>query len=1124
MSGYSVKKPITVIMGVLIIIVLGVFSLTRLPLTLFPDIELPYLVTITEYQGASPEQVEQEVSTKIEATVGTIGNFSEVSSMSNEHFGISIVTFSEGSNMDSIVVELRELLNNITFNEGVGNTRILRISPDMLPVVTVTLFRDYEEVLSDDEQLIQNTEWINRQVLLELQSIPGVADVSLSGAADVVLNINLDPVKLAPYGLTNQEVLTIIEAQNVGGLVGIALDNGQLRMLYLGDKIQTIEEISTLPIYFDGGNVIELNELVLDNGIQYVNANTDTYSKINGEQGIQVSFTKQSNYGITEVANNVIDKLDEVIENEGESAHYEVLLNQGDYINQSIGSVLQNLIIGGILAIIILFIFLKDIKPTIIVGLAIPISVVAAFMLMYFTNVSLNLVSMGGLALGIGMLVDNAVVVIENIYRMISEGKSRKEASVEGAKQVAGAITASTITTVAVFLPIVFIEGMIADVFLSMAYTIAFSLGASLFIALTLVPMMASRMLEDKKVHKEGKFLTKIKQAYEASVLFTIKHKVKSLITVLFLLILSTFLVVRKGFILLPQSDEGVISVEVITPSQTSFQDKSLYADSLTEVLMALEDVETVSGTIGGSSNPFSFMSGSNQTAINLSVTLKENRLESTKYYETKITNILKENAFSSLDYDALEVSVASQNSTGALGGASGINIKVSGYDLDTLENIANDITNILAETDGVRRADNGISQGADRISVVVNKDNAMKLGMTTSDVNENMTVFSNSLPALLGSLQTESISIQIEGVTYDIEVPVTFDPTDMYALFLMDYAQFLSGIKLFDRNTLSMINAYTQSGKGIYLLDKSPMLEQGLPKFIVNPYLRVIDQQIVFVEDIMSTEVSLASLAVSPLFTNSETSVVSIEKATGFSTISTDGTNRYLTVTAQVDKDRNVTLVSQEATNRVNDYLASTEFTKYGNGYYVTFEGESEEILQAVSDLAIAALVAILLVYMVMAIQFQSLLYPFIILGTIPLAFTGGMFALLITNSNLSLVSIMGLIVLVGIVVNNGIVLIDYINKLRESGKGIIESIVEAGKTRIRPIFMTSLTTILGLAAMAIGFGEGSELLQPMAITAIGGLIYSTILTLVIVPAIYAIFNRKKIKKEAMKDVSNER
>ena len=1128
MGSYSVKKPITVLMGILIIIVLGVFSVTRLPLTLFPDINLPFVVTITPYEGRTPEEVEAEVALKIESSVATIGNFTEVSSMSNEHFGISIITFADGANMDSVVIELRELLNNINFADGVGNTRILRISPDMLPVMTVTLFRDYEDDLTDEEALIRNTEWINRDILLDLTSIPGVADVNVSGAADIVLEVKLDQDIIDTYGITHQEVLEIIEAQNVGGLIGVALDSGEIRMLYLGNKPSNLSDIATLPILFDGGAVVTLSDLIIEDGITYINSNTEVYSKINGTQGIQVSFTKQSDYGITEVTESISARLDEIMLREGETAHYSILLDQGEYINASVGSVLQNIIVGGILAIIILFVFLRNIKPTIIVGLAIPISVIAAFMLMYFTNVTLNLVSMGGLALGIGMLVDNSIVVIENIYRMIGEGKTKKEAAIQGSKQVAGAITSSTLTTVAVFLPIVFIEGMIADIFISMALTIAYSLGASLIIALTLVPSMASKLLDDSHAQKEGKVIKSFKKAYKSSVLFTLRHKAITLLTVIVLLVGSIWLVASKGFIMLPTSDEGVIDINITTTTQTSFEDKAEFADLLSSELMEIEDIEIVSTSIGGSGmfGGFGMMGGGGTSdgSISLTINLAENRSETTEYYESYLLELINYFDFSQINMSSsqiLEASVSAQNSTGAIGGAQGVNIKVSGYDLETLEIIANEITSILENTSGVEKPDSGISYGADNVKITVDRTNAMIYGLTNQAVMDNV----NYLFANLGALgASQSLTVEIEGIEYVLDLPSDAFAGGINFQVFGDYKNFLGGIQLFDSSARAMIEAYTESSEqSIYVLNAMlPGYVVGTPmQFVVNPYLKVIGGELVM--NPMSADPSLVSLALAPLFDETANSVAVVDYSPGFATIRTDGSTRFVTVTAQIEQGKNVTLVSSDVTERVNAYLESDEFTQHGNGYNVTFQGENEDILQAVSDLTIAAIVAILLVYMVMAIQFQSLVYPFIILFTIPLAFTGGMLALLITNQFLSLVSIMGLIILIGVVVNNGIVLIDYINKLREDGRTVKDAIIEAGQTRLRPIFMTALTTILALLTMALGFGEGSELLQPMAITAIGGLIYATLLTLVVVPTIYAMLNRKRMKKEAEEHAVNQ-
>lgn len=1132
MSKYSVRKPITVLMGILIVITLGIFAVTKLPLNLFPDINLPYLVTITTYEGENPETVEADVALPIEAAAATVNSYAEISSMSYEHFAVSMITFEDGANMDSAFIELRESLNNISFPEGVGNTRILRISPDMLPVMQVSLYQDYGDDVTDEEALIMNTAWINEEIVTELTSISGVADVSISGASDTILQINLDETTLATYGISIEDVLATIEDQNVAGLVGVALDEGEIRMLYLGDNPSTITDIQSLPILEDAGTLVRLSDLVNTQGITYVNADTESYSKINGKQGINISFQAQSDYSITEVTDNIMTRLDKIID-ENSNASYDILLNQGEYIRLSINSVLQNLIYGAILAILVLFLFLRDLKPTLIVGLAIPISVIAAFMLMYFTGVTLNLVSMGGLALGIGMLVDNAIVVIENIYRLIAEGKSKQDAAIYGAKQVAGAITASTLTTVAVFLPILFLQGIINEIFINMMLTIAYSLGASLIIGLTMVPMLSSRMLDDKKTIKESKFMHGVRQTYEKAVNFTIHHQAITYVTVLVLLVGSFFLVYAKGFIMLPTSDEGYIDITVTTESASTFAGKADYTDWITDELMAIEDVETVSATIGsggmgGFGSMANMMSGGG-SGISITVSLLDNRVHPTSYYREEVIALLNNVDYNDIEgfteAEILEVEVSSQDTTASITGASGINIKVSGYDLLTLEAIANDITDVLDGVEHVEDVDNGVDKGADNVKLTVDVDNAMKVGLTANDVSQNINYFFTTLEGLVSI--TDTVTLQIEGVDYDIDVPQTTISGGISFDVFGDYEQFLSSALLFDDDTRAIIEDYMDNGGFLYVPNASlPGYTTGDPvMFVVNPYLFVENDAITMMPSDPLTIPTLTSLAVAPLYDDTADSVTSIERVTGFSTIYTDGSNRFLTVTAQIEDGFNVTLVSGEAVDAVNAYLDGNDFATYGGGYNVSFEGENEDILAAVNDLVVAGLIAIALVYMVMAIQFQSLVYPLIILGTVPLAFTGGMLALLVTNMNLSMVSIMGLIVLVGIVVNNGIVLIDYINKLREEGKGVKEAIIEAGKTRIRPIFMTALTTILALFIMALGIGQGSELLQPMAVTAIGGLIYATILTLLVVPSIYALVNRKKIKleeAEALKEVEN--
>ena len=1122
MSNYSVKKPITVLMGVLIIIVLGLFSITRLPLTLFPEVNLPFVVTITSYPGASPEDIESSVSEPLEAAVSTIGNFATVTSQSNENFAISFVTFQDGTNLDSVTVELREIINNLTFPEGVGNTTILRLSPDLLPVMNVTMYRSFDDTVTDDEALILNTEWINRDILNELKSIPGVADVTLTGAADIVLEVNLNEATLETLGLTEDDVLTTLNEQNTEGLVGAAIDEGFIRLLYLGNAPQTLDQLKNLPIYYVDGVTYTLNDV--STSVEFVNNATQSYSKVDGRQGIQIAFQKQSDVGITEVTSRILSKLDTLIEESPYDASYDVLFDQGAFINDSINSVFVNLLIGGLLAVGVLFVFLRDIKPTIIVGLAIPISVVAAFLLMFLSNISLNIISMGGLALAIGMLVDNSVVVIENIYRLLSEGKSKIEAAVLGSKEVGGAIAASTITTAAVFLPIFFIEGLVADIFIPMALTIVYALGASLVIALSMVPSMASRFLNDLVVKEESKASKKFKSAYKHSVLFSIKYKWLTFLIIVILLVGSSAIVFSRGFILIPPTDEGTVSVNINFTGDLEFEDKTAFADQLTFDLLALRDVDSVSATLGGG---FVFgppqAQGSGET-LSMTVTLLESRTNSTQENAVDIESFILNYDFEDLENISIdnlfEVSVSTQDSSAGAFGPTGITAKISGFDLLTLEKIANDLVEIMNGIEGVEDPDNGINVGADRIFIDVNQEEAIKLGLTNQDVIDNFGLAFS----LLGNLgTTETLDVFIDGVTYTVDVP-TDAALGLSLDVFGDYEQFLGGVMLFSDDVRALIDSsYDEALYGPLYVPNFllPTYVAGTPvQLIVNPGVFVtLDDNLTpvaftsFDPTNPTAATPLSSLGVSVY---DENAVVTISKVTGFATIFTDGNSRYLEVTAGIADGFNVTLVSEDVVDAVNTYLESETFLSYGGGYTVTFAGENEEIQSLFLDLALGLIVAILIVYMVMAIQFQSLKYPLIILGTIPLAFTGGMIALLVTGSNLSLVALVGFVLLVGIVVNNGIVLIDYMNQLKEQGYGVIDAIVTAGQTRLRPIFMTALTTVISLLILALGVGEGSELLQPLAITAIGGLLYATLLTLLVVPTIYAMFNRKQIKKEA--------
>ena len=748
----------------------------------------------------------------------------------------------------------------------------------------------------------------------------------------------------------------------------------------------------------------------------------DIYAKINGNDGIILTFQKQSTASTSEVS----DKINETIENlteENKDMHITALQDQGIYIDMVVNSVLNNLVSGGILAVIILFVFLKSVKPTIIIAFSIPISLLFALTLMYFSGITLNMISLSGLALGVGMLVDNSIVVIENTARLRNKGMNVATASVKGASQVAGAIFASTLTTVCVFLPIVFTKGIARQLFEDMGLTIAYSLLASLIVALTLVPAMFSTMNIDPK-EKEDKFFDKIINIYEKLLRSSLKHKFMVLALTVILLVSSTFLVIAKGTTLMPTSDSTQISISMEMPKESTQEDARNMSDKIIDKLTNIDDIETI-GAIESSGGMMSSMSGGGN--ISFYVLLKEDK----KLTSQEIGDLITEKT-SDLD---CKISVnTSTMDMSALGG-SGVEIIITGKELDKLQEISTEIADIVSSVKGTIDVSNGLEDSDKETRITVNKNSAMKYGLTVAQVYQEISAALKD--------ETTATTLELE----DNDYPVV------------------------------LINS-----------DEDKLKKSNLESFTIAA-----------TKDGEEEKVKISDIA-------------TIKEEESLSSISHKSQNRSISVTAGIDSSHNIGLVSKDIEEKLKDY-------DLPDGYSIDMGGEQESINSAFSDLIKMITLAIIFIYLIMVAQFQSLLSPFIVLFTIPLAFTGGFLGLLITGTELSMISLLGFLILSGIVVNNGIVFVDYVNQLRLDGMDKKEALVLAGKTRIRPILMTALTTILGLSTMALGAGMGADLMQPMAIVTIGGLSYATILTLFIVPIMYDILHRRKLKKVVIEE-----
>lgn len=1189
MSKYSVKKPVTILMCIMIVIVLGIYSLTKQSLGLFPEMNLPYVVVVTPYVGASAEEVTEKVTSVVESQVTSMNNFSSVQSTSSSNYSVVIVEFNDGTNMDTVMIDLRTKLDNIEFPEGTTKPTILKVSPDMLPVMTVSVSMENDEI-DPEQSFIKTTQFVENELITRLNRVEGVAEVSMSGASSIVVEVNLDQNILKAKGYTNDEILSLIKEQNHDELIGIALNNGKICMLNLGNSIENIDDLKELPLPLSKTNeVVRLKDLAVENGIKYTDQNSESYSKVNGKKTITLSFQMQNGSVITDITKAITKELDN-IKKEYSTFDYSVVLDQGEYINMAVSSVVENLIYGAILAVAILLLFLRDWRPTLIVALAIPISVIATFMCMYFAGINLNMLSMGGLAIGIGMLVDNAIVVIENIFRLRKEGKSKKEAAIQGAKGVASAIISSTVTTIIVFVPVLFLGGTVKDVFSNMAYTITFSLLCSLVISLTMVPSMASRMFNDpnhcpkcdaeisptdticsccgkklkkykepKVKNKESKFMA----TYDKVIRWTLSHKLIVFGSVVLLFILSVGLVVSKGFVLLPATDEGSISTTIAVNSDIPFDKLSNYTDDLAKTIKdSSNEIETVSARFGNSSGMMALISSSssNVTSISLTIKLKDNHRKATDYYANNIKDIItKHNSTENLKQyeikksDIYESETESSSSSITSFTSSGVSIRVKGYNLEKMEEVAVKLAQIMSEVEGTKKVSTGVVGSDNNLKIYVNKENAAKVGLTEQDFIDNARVIFNTTG--LDSMTTENTTkLVFNGNKYELSIPSEVNIAGIGLTTIMklfgSYEEFLKYFKVFDKKMLKVIE---DSGLSVYTFmptefagmtmtsimliiqtkyggDFTKAMTEAMKEgisLVVSPFIYYSESENKLYDGtklgvtLPSDAVPLASKAAGNVLgsEDDDDAISYVKKVTGYSTILSDGKYRYFNVTCRVNQAYNVTKVSSEVNKRIDEYINSSEFDAYRDIVQIEYKGENEQIMDTVKQMIIALLIGILLVYMVMAIQFQSLVYPFIVLGTLPLAFTGGLLFVLIFGLEFSVVVLMGLIILVGVAVNNGIVLIDYINQLREEGYTIREACVTATKTRLRPILMTALTTIFGLIFTAIGLNNGAELLQPLAVTAIGGLLYATILTLVVIPIIYMAFNHRKVKQEEKKE-----
>ena len=1242
MAKFSVKRPLTVFVVVLAVVVLGIVAYLRMTPDLLPNMDFPYVIIVTADPGASPEAVEEEITRPMEQSMATLDQIKEITSTSQNSVSLVMLEFEDGVNMDTISVDIQQKISMLEgqWSDMVGTPYVLKINPSMIPVMVAAVSREGSDVyaLSD---------LVTDELTGKLEGVSGVASVTVSGALTRQAHVILDQAKMEALSAKLADAVKAqlkkaegklydakrqvedgekalsdakrAAADGVAGTVGDSVDevydklkelydklkdadigdilggiitdpdgslekleqslkalrgqiekllddleSGKLKAQMEGDisdflvqmmdgmsqmtgaelqlsqaksqiesglkqlreafekvdsqtdlggllSISTVSGLLTaqnfsMPAgYIDDNsgvsymvsvgqkfeNSTELENMVLfDLGLEGIDPITlgdvatvvvtddsdQLYTKLDDENGILLSFNKQSNYATAAVSNNLTDRFRE-LESQYEGLTFVPLMDQGDYIYLIVETILSSLLWGALFSVVVLFLFLRDWRPTVITLLSIPVSVIFAVVLMYFTGVTINMISLSGLAVSVGMLVDNSVVVIENIYRLRAKGATIVQAAVSGAQQVLGAVTASTLTTVCVFAPIVFVEGLTRQLFTDLALTITYSLLASLLVSLTLVPAMASGMLRREFVPKPG-LLDKLYPAYRKAIAWSLDHKAGVLLLSLVLLVTTAWGAVSRGFTFMPEIDMNNLSVTVTMPEDITRAEAVDLADQVVERVMSVENIESAGFMMGsGDMGGLSMASGDNgEFDVTGYLTMPEGTFGSEAGKEI-------EALCADLPCKVTTAGVMSGMMSYMTG--TGVSLRVYSSDMESLQGAARSLGQRMEQVEGVQDVSDGLEDAAPALQVVVDRNKAMTKGITVAQIYMQVAAALQDTTTVADvTLDGESMEMIVDAaegskLTREKLMDLTISP-DSGAM-----SSSMSGGMSGSMGSMGSMGGMSSMGSGMSSSSASAGLSQ----------LTGGESQD---ED---TSFKLGEVA-------------EVKETVSLNSIQRDQQRRCITVSAAVADGYNVTKV----TTAVQKALGSVTLPE---GVTVEFDGENEQIMNAMQQLLLMLLLGVVLVYLIMVAQFQSLKAPFIVMFTIPLAFTGGFLALLLSGIEVSVISLIGFVMLVGIIVNNGIVLVDYINQQRLAGMGLREAIIDAGVTRLRPILMTSLTTILGLVVTALAKNAGTALIQPIALVCIGGLLYATLMTLFVVPCMYEILNKKELHQVEESDLT---
>ncbi|MDA3959015.1 efflux RND transporter permease subunit [Oceanispirochaeta sp.] len=1021
-----VNRPTTVLIIFAILIGLGLYIVPQVPIDLYPEINPPILVVFTSYTGAGPEEIEQTVTRPLEGQMGNVSDVQRITSTSSEGLSMIILEFDWNTDLSAAAQDVRDKLEFIKdfLPDDAANPQIFKFDPAMMPIIDLVINgnRSPEEIRTIAEDQIQPY----------LEQVPGVATTFITGGREKVVRVEISQNRLEAYNLSLTQVAQMLSSQNMQIGAGSVEEGTKKYLVRTAGEYKSLEEISNAVISYkmSGGVTKEVRLRDIATVTEgYKDATNSVY--INGEPGVYISIQKQSGVNSIETADNVIAKLKQINKNLPQDMSVSIINNTTEMIRGSLDQVTNSAITGAILAMAILFIFLRSIKSTLIIGLSIPIALLITIMFMYFAGLTLNLMTLAGLTLGVGMIVDSSIVILENIFRYREKGAKLKPSAILGSQEMFMAILASTLTTVCVFLPVIMFKKeleMIGVLFQDLAFTIIIALLSSLFIAITLVPVLASQYVTiytRKQKPLKWKFLrgidnvmegffTGMDNAYKRALASCLDNKLLTILVILGLFIVSIMMFPSIGMNFMPTSEEDSITLNLSMPVGTRLD---LTQDYMNQLAIITEDEIDSARDIIISTGSGGFLAADNSSRGTLTITLKDYELRS------ETNDEIKEELRAHFDnFPSATFSFGSSMNMG--GSASPIDIIIKTEDLDKARRVANEIKEMLKnDIPEVTEPEVSLIEGLPQAEIIVDREKAYSLGLSIYAIGNE-------------------ISANVDGKTAS-RYRVGGDEFDILVI-----------LEEQDRSSI-------------------PDLEK------------------IFIMNSMNQRIPLSSVA-------------RIEKTSGPVDIAREDQSRVVHVTGGLKPGFAASEVEPKVRQMIKENIVADETV------IIDFNGDYAEIQSYVMKFIVIMIIAVALVFGVMASQFESLKDPFIIFFTIPLMAIGIIFIYKFTGEAISMYSAVGVIMLAGIVVNNGIVMVDYTNILRGRGLCIRDACIEAGGNRLRPVLMTTLTTVLGMLPMAFSKGQGSELVQPFGQTVVGGLTMSTILTLFLVPVLYALFNRK--------------